>query len=449
MQADEIDSVVALARSIWNRHYPGIISQAQIDYMLDQRYTPARLAAELRDPDIDWSLALLGGRVVGFSSTLRQRDVRVLKLDKLYVDPDCHRRGIGAALVSAVRAAAIGAGCATLELAVNRHNMGAIAAYQRFGFRVREARRTAIGEGFVMDDFIMAAPASAVPAGRREEAMKIRFTKMQGLGNDFVVIDGVRQSVSLSADSVRRIADRHFGVGCDQLLLVEAASDSNADFRYRIFNADGGEVEQCGNGARCFVRFVHDKGLSDQTELRVETMRGLIKPRLEADGSVSVDMGVPRLAPDEVPFLIEDGQADAVVHRLALGDETLLISIVSMGNPHAVTVVGDTETAPVSRLGPLVEGHRRFPERVNAGFMAVVSRHHVRLRVYERGAGETLACGTGACAAAVAGIRRGLLDSPVVVSTRGGDLTISWPGEGTSVIMNGPAVTVFEGELEL
>ena len=202
--------------------------------------------------------------------------------------------------------------------------------------------------------------------------MKIRFTKMHGLGNDFVVIDGVRQSVSLSADDVRRIADRHFGVGCDQLLLVEPSTVAGADFRYRIFNADGGEVEQCGNGARCFVRFVHDHGLSDRRELSVETIRGLIRPRLEADGSVSVDMGVPRVAPEQVPFLAEEGQADAVVHRLALGEETLLISVVSMGNPHAVTVVEDTETAPVARLGPLIEAHRRFPERVNAGFMAVV-----------------------------------------------------------------------------
>ena len=276
--------------------------------------------------------------------------------------------------------------------------------------------------------------------------MLLRFTKMHGLGNDFVVLDGVRQQVSLSPEQLVYLADRHFGVGCDQILLVEKAGQAGIDFRYRIFNADGGEVEQCGNGARCFVRFVHDQGLTDKRQIRVETLKGIIEPRLEADGNVTVDMGEPRFLPAEIPFLADD---DVIIHLLDVADETLETTVVSMGNPHAVQVVDNVETHPVEQHGPLIERHQRFPKRVNAGFMQIVDRHAIKLRVYERGSGETLACGTGACAAAVAGIRRGLLDSPVRVITRGGDLNIAWGGAGRPVLMTGPAVTVFTGEIEL
>ncbi len=276
--------------------------------------------------------------------------------------------------------------------------------------------------------------------------MKLKFTKMHGLGNDFVVLDGVRQQFSLTPEQLRYLGDRHFGVGCDQILVVEKPTRDGVDFRYRIFNADGGEVEQCGNGARCFVRFVHEQGLTDKREIRVETMKGVIAPRLEGDGNVTVDMGVPRFLPHEIPFLHDD---DVVVYNLDVADETLEVSVVSMGNPHAVQVVDSVDSAPVGEHGPLIESHARFPQRVNAGFMQVVDKHAIRLRVYERGAGETLACGTGACAAAVAGIRRGLLESPVRVSTRGGDLTIAWGGDGRPVLMTGPAQTVFSGEIDL
>ena len=276
--------------------------------------------------------------------------------------------------------------------------------------------------------------------------MRLRFSKMHGLGNDFVVLDGVRQQVSLSPEQLRFLADRHFGVGFDQLLLVEPATQPGVDFRYRIFNADGSEVEQCGNGARCFARFVFDQGLTDKREIRVETKRGVIAPRLEADGQVTVDMGAPRFAPAEIPFISD---SDAVVQSLDLDGTTVDISVVSMGNPHAVQLVADVDTAPVAVHGSLTESHPRFPERVNAGFLQVLDRHSARLRVYERGSGETLACGTGACAAVVAGIRRGLLDSPVRVATRGGELTIAWAGPGQPVLMTGPAVTVFTGEIEL
>jgi diaminopimelate epimerase len=276
--------------------------------------------------------------------------------------------------------------------------------------------------------------------------VKLKFLKMHGLGNDFVVLDGIRQAISLTPEQLRYLGDRHFGVGCDQILLVEKPTQPGVDFRYRIFNADGGEVEQCGNGARCFVRFVHEAGLTDKREIRVETRSGIIVPRLEADGSVTVDMGVPRFQPQEIPFLHDD---DVIVYNLDVADETLEISVVSMGNPHAVQVVDCVDGAPVEDHGPLIENHERFPQRVNAGFMQVVDRHAIKLRVYERGAGETLACGTGACAAVVAGIRRGLLDSPVRVATRGGELTIVWGGDGRPVLMTGPAVTVFSGEIEL
>ncbi|KAI5913193.1 diaminopimelate epimerase [Thauera sp. 2A1] len=276
--------------------------------------------------------------------------------------------------------------------------------------------------------------------------MKLHFTKMHGLGNDFVVIDATRGAVDLTPARVTAIADRHFGVGCDQLLVVEPATQPGVDFRYRIFNADGGEVEQCGNGARCFVRFVHDHALTDKREIRVETRAGIIAPRLRDDGLVTVDMGVPVLKPADVPFVSE---SDAVVQPLQVGADTVAITAVSMGNPHAVQVVADVDAAPVVAQGALIERHARFPARVNAGFMQVVDDHHIRLRVFERGAGETLACGTGACAAVVAGILRGLLESPVRVDTRGGALEIAWAGEGAPVLMTGPAMTVFEGEMEL
>ena len=275
--------------------------------------------------------------------------------------------------------------------------------------------------------------------------MNLKFTKMHGAGNDFVVLDGVRQKIALSPEQLRLLADRHFGVGCDQILLVEKAQRPEADFRYRIFNADGGEVEQCGNGARCFVRFVHDRKLTPKREIVVETKGGLITPRLENDGRVTVNMGAPIFDAALIPF---DGSG-AVSEPLEVAGEILDISAVSMGNPHAVQVVEDVECAPVEKLGPLIEHHPRFPNRVNAGFMQVMDHRHVRLRVYERGSGETLSCGTGACAAVVAGIRRGLLDSPVSVATRGGLLTIAWNGEGEPVLMTGPAISVFEGEINL
>ena len=276
--------------------------------------------------------------------------------------------------------------------------------------------------------------------------MKVRFSKMHGLGNDFVVLDGVRQSIALTPEQIRFLADRHFGVGCDQLLLVEKATRADVDFRYRIFNADGGEVEQCGNGARCFVRFVHEQGLTDKPEIRVATMNGVISPRLEADANVTVDMGVPVFEPERIPFT---SASAAVVQPLDVGGGAVQITAVSMGNPHAVQVVADVDAAPVAVQGPLIEAHSRFPQRVNAGFMQIIGRQAIRLRVFERGVGETLACGTGACAAVVAGIARGLLDSPVRVTTRGGELAVAWNGIGSPVLMTGPAVTVFTGEIEL
>jgi diaminopimelate epimerase len=276
--------------------------------------------------------------------------------------------------------------------------------------------------------------------------MILKFTKMHGAGNDFVVLDGTRQKIDLSPEQMRLLADRRFGVGCDQILLVEKAQHKSADFRYRIFNADGGEVEQCGNGARCFMRFVYDHKLTSKREITVETHGGLIIPRLEEDGRVTVDMGAPIFEPARIPF--RDGSG-AISEPLAVSGQTLQISAVSMGNPHAVQVVADIELAAVETLGPLIENHPRFPNRTNAGFMQIKDRHHIKLRVYERGAGETLSCGTGACAAVVAGIRLNLLDSPVNVATRGGTLTIAWHGEGTPVLMTGPAMTVFTGEINL
>jgi diaminopimelate epimerase len=262
--------------------------------------------------------------------------------------------------------------------------------------------------------------------------MKLPFTKMQGAGNDFVVLDFTRDEFGLTGEQLKRIADRHFGVGCDQILVVEPSQD--ADFRYRIFNADGGEVEQCGNGARCFVKFVHSRGLTGKQEIVVETLGGTIRPRLEPDGEVTVDMGTP---------------TRPVQEKLNINGRHIEVSILSIGNPHAVQQVPDVASAPVTTQGPLIELHPRFPNRVNAGYMQVVDRHAIALRVWERGAGETLACGTGACAAVVAGIARRLLDSPVAVQTRGGTLTIAWAGGDNPVQMKGPASTVFEGTIEL
>ena len=283
--------------------------------------------------------------------------------------------------------------------------------------------------------------------------MKLKFTKMHGAGNDFIVVDAINQQVDLSIDQWRRLADRRFGIGADQILVVERPTDAGVDFRYRIFNNDGGEVEQCGNGSRAFVRFVVDKGLTQARSIRVQTMSGIINPRLEDDGSVTVDMGAPRLVPADVPFdetgLAGMVQGDDTLWPLPVGDETVFVSVVSMGNPHAVQVVDDVDAAPVEETGPLIERHVRFPKRVNAGYLQVIDRHHIRLRVFERGAGETLACGTGACAAVVAGIRRGLLASPVRVSARGGELSIAWAGPGQPVYLSGPAVSVFEGEVEV
>ena len=279
--------------------------------------------------------------------------------------------------------------------------------------------------------------------------MKLKFTKMQGAGNDFVVLDGIGQTVVLTPGFAKRIADRHFGIGCDQILVVERPQAAGADFRYRIWNADGGEVEQCGNGARCFVRFVRDKGLSAKDEICVQTQAGLITPRLEPDGAVTVNMGAPLFEPKRIPFVSDSA---AAVQSLEVGGSSVQITAVSMGNPHAVQVVGNLDAAPVSTQGPLIERHPRFPQRVNAGYMQVIDRGRIRLRVWERGAGETLACGTGACAAVVAGIRRGLLDATVAVDMRGGRLTIRWEGAendlNCAVWMTGPAVTVFEGEIQ-
>jgi len=274
----------------------------------------------------------------------------------------------------------------------------------------------------------------------------LRFTKMHGLGNDFVMIDAVNQEVALDAERVRRLADRRCGVGCDQVLVVERPTRSGVDFRYRIFNSDGGEVEQCGNGARCFARFVRDRGLTDKNEIAVETLGGVIRPRIEPDGLVTVDMGVPRFEPEAIPFVASTRQ---LIHDLDVDGQVVPVTVVSMGNPHAVQVVADVDVAPVTSQGPKIEHHPRFPKRVNAGYLEVIDHARARVRVWERGAGETLACGTGACAAVVAGRLRGLLDEQVAVEVRGGTLRISWRGEGKPVIMTGPAVRVFEGEIDL
>ncbi|MDO9421764.1 MAG: diaminopimelate epimerase [Herminiimonas sp.] len=283
--------------------------------------------------------------------------------------------------------------------------------------------------------------------------MKIKFTKMHGAGNDFVVIDAINQAIDFTPTQWQYLADRRFGVGADQMLVVEKPQAAGVDFRYRIYNADGGEVEQCGNGARAFVKFVTDKKLTNKHAIKVETMSGIIEPRLEANGQITVDMGPPILTPEDVPFNTTDllckADGDETLWPLDIKGETYWIAALSMGNPHAVQVVADVETAPVREDGVLIEHHPRFPKRVNVGFMQVIDTHQIKLRVFERGAGETLACGTGACAAVVSGIRRGLLTSPVKVQTRGGELSIAWAGSSSPVLLTGPAVTVFEGEIEL
>jgi len=276
--------------------------------------------------------------------------------------------------------------------------------------------------------------------------MLIEFTKMQGLGNDFVVIDATRQSVPLTPQRIRFLADRHFGIGCDQVLAVETTDNPAADFRYRIFNSDGHEVGACGNGARCFARYVHDRGLTDKRELTLETLGGLLHTRYEDNGMITVDMGIPRFDPPEIPFV---AKGRALTYQLQVNDECCEISALSIGNPHAVLLVDDVDSAPVATLGPLIENHERFPQRVNVGFLEIRDRGHARLRVHERGAGETLACGSGACAAMVAARARDLVDGCCVVSLRGGDLTIAWSGPGSSVMMTGPATFVFKGTIEV
>jgi diaminopimelate epimerase len=284
-------------------------------------------------------------------------------------------------------------------------------------------------------------------------AMKLKFTKMHGAGNDFVVIDAIHQPIELSAAQCRQLADRRFGIGADQILVVEKPDRADVDFRYRIYNADGGEVEQCGNGARAFARFVAEQGLSDKRTIRVATLGGIIAPTLEEHGLVTVDMGRPQLDSAQVPFDSNGLQArveqQATLWPLDINGEQIWISALSMGNPHAVQIVADIEAAPVAVSGPLIEHYPRFAQRVNAGFMQIIDRQHIRLRVYERGAGETLACGTGACAAVVAGVLRGRLDAAVEVSTRGGTLRIGWDGPDHAVRLTGPACTVFHGEIEL
>lgn len=269
---------------------------------------------------------------------------------------------------------------------------------------------------------------------------------MEGAGNDFMVVEAIGEPLRLEPAQIARLADRHFGVGFDQLLVIEPPRTPGTDFYYRIFNQDGGEVEQCGNGARCFVRYVHDRGLTANRSIRVETASGIIEPRLETDGGVTVDMGVPRFEPAQIPFLAPQR---AVTYPLELEGRAIEIGALSMGNPHAVQLVHSVDQAPVTSEGPKIEHHPRFPQRVNAGYMQVLDRHRIRLRVWERGAGETLACGTGACAAAVSGIQRGLIESPVEVQARGGTLRIAWAGEGKPVRMTGPARRVFDGEIEI
>lgn len=277
----------------------------------------------------------------------------------------------------------------------------------------------------------------------------LKFSKMHGLGNDFMVIDATRQTFDTANAPIREWADRHTGVGFDQLLIVEFSQTEGVDFGYRIFNADGSEVEQCGNGARCFVKFVTEQGLTDKQEIVVQTAKGIIKPRLNDDGLVTVNMGQPRFAPEDVPFVLRSGEQVGAVSYIVVKDlDSAEMSLVNMGNPHAVMWVGNVDDAPVESWGAALQNHQRFPQKVNVGFMQVIDKNHIKLRVYERGAGETQACGTGACAAVVAGVRLGAVASGewVRVVLPGGELQISWE-EGSDVMMMGPAVTVFSGEL--
>jgi diaminopimelate epimerase len=274
----------------------------------------------------------------------------------------------------------------------------------------------------------------------------INFTKMHGLGNDFVVIDAINQDIALTPEQIRFMSDRHFGIGFDQLLLVEKPDGANADFKYRIFNADGGEVAQCGNGARCFARFVRDKNLSDKDEIRVNTNSGQLLLRFNENGQVTVNMGVPKHNPAEIPLLAEQ---ESLIYRVSVNGFEQAIAAVSIGNPHAVIQVNDVKTAPVADLGQALENHAVFPERANIGFMQIMDRNHIKLRVYERGAAETLACGSGACAAAVIGIEQNLLNHDVCVELPGGELKISWSGRGQAVLMTGPAISVFDGTINL
>lgn len=283
--------------------------------------------------------------------------------------------------------------------------------------------------------------------------MKIKFTKMQGAGNDFLVFDGIHQQIQFTPEQWKALADRRFGVGADQMLVVQRSEIPEVDFLYRIFNSDGGEVEHCGNGARAFVKFVHEKKLIKKKRLRVEIMKGIIELVLEEDGNVTVNMNAPILDPALVPF-VPNGiksktEALATLWPIEIGKKKILISAISMGNPHAVQIVDDVDAADLQTEGPLIENHPCFPQRVNAGFMQIIDQHHIKLRVFERGAGETMACGTGACAAVVAGILRGRLTSPVKVSARGGELNIQWADSDAPVFLNGPAVKVFEGEINL
>ncbi len=281
---------------------------------------------------------------------------------------------------------------------------------------------------------------------RRGQGPTLRFTKMHGLGNDFMVVDAISQPFRLRPEMIRELADRNFGIGFDQLLVVEPPGLPDVDFRYRIFNADGSEVEQCGNGARCFARFVRDQRLTNKKVIRVQTAGGVIELRIGKDGMVMVNMGVPELNPPAIPFAADRRKE---VYTVDVDGQTVELSAVSMGNPHGVLVVDDVDTAPVETLGPLLERHPRFPARANIGFLQILDRGHARLRVFERGSGETLACGSGACAAVVAGNIRGLLDQRVELELRGGKLVIEWQGEGAPVMMEGPATTVFEGQLRL
>ncbi|RLA39516.1 MAG: diaminopimelate epimerase [Gammaproteobacteria bacterium] len=276
--------------------------------------------------------------------------------------------------------------------------------------------------------------------------MYIRFTKMHGLGNDFVVIDAVTQAVAMTDELARRLADRHTGIGCDQILLVEPPTQPDVDFKYRIFNADGSEVAQCGNGARCFAKFVRDRRLTGKSKLSVETHAGILQLIIDDKQSYTAALGIPNFEPAQIPF---EAEQRALTYAIDVDEASVNIAAISLGNPHAVLQVADIQQAPIDKLGPLLESHSRFPERVNVGFMALVSRHEINLRVYERGAGETQACGSGACAAAVAGITQDLLDSPVKVNLPGGSLTITWQGENQPVSVTGPATTVYQGRIRL